>query len=329
MTRPDGGDQQGPTIFDNDRIRFYVRKLQRHPVYQVARSQVRIVRQLLPNLWRSGTQRYRQMPSAVIVGAGKAGTTQLYSYLIRHPRCFGGRTKEIHYFSKFSDRPLRWYRSQFPIARQLAKVRGLCIEASPSYLQSPEALQRMRDVLPEAKVIALLRDPVARAFSNYQHEKLRHREARTFLEVVRETIAADSAGPDYRRPLWPNGGSAGNYISRGYYAMHIEALWRIYPREQVLIVDSAELFADTNAICQRVFAFMGVEQFDMQPGKIYNRGFYREVLDQEAADLLREHYRPHDQRLTELLGRPLSWIKASTASPTTSAAALASRTAAA
>ena len=117
-----------------DSIHYYLRKLQRHPKYLATQRSLRTVRQIVPNAWRLSTHRLRQLPSAVIVGVAKAGTTQLYSYLLRHPRCFGGTEKEVNYFSRYHDRPVKWYRSRFPLARTVRAVQGITMEASPSYL---------------------------------------------------------------------------------------------------------------------------------------------------------------------------------------------------
>jgi hypothetical protein len=270
----------------------------------------RATKRLLPDFWRLATHRYRELPAAVIVGVQKAGTTQLHLCLTRHPRFFGGATKEMHYFSKRSDYSLRWYRSQFPLTRTVARVSGLCLESTPSYLPSPQALRMMGDVLPDAKVIVLLRDPVARAFSHYQHYKSRRLELRTFPKIVREAIDRQEYAPVRGAARRPNAAPLLDYVYRGYYALQIEVLFDQYPREQVLILDSDDLFDDTNAVCQRVFDFLGLERHDVSPSKIHNRGLYREVIDPATAQLLREHYRPHDQLLIELLGRRFRWMEA-------------------
>jgi len=76
----------------------------------------------------------------------------------------------------------------------------------------------------------------------------------------------------------------------------------------VLVIDSADLFADTSATCQRAFSFLGVEPFYVRPSKVYNRGYYEEKIDPRVAERLRQHYRPYDELLAELLGGPLIWM---------------------
>jgi hypothetical protein len=296
-----------------DLLRYYARKIQRHPVLRIGGRPVRAAKTLLPTIWRRSTQKLRELPSVVIVGAQKAGTTQLHAYLVKHPRLFAAWKKEVDYFSKHAGRSIKWYRSHFPLHGQIAAVGGLAVDASPSYLPIPAALFRMRDVLPEARVIAVLRDPVSRAFSHYQHYKTRGLESRGFEQAIdeelRQNVAPVTAGAALHAGSTPLLG----YVGRGYYALQLELLLRLYAPKRVLIMDSAELFSDTNAACQRVFDFLGIEHFEIQPTKIYNRGYYKERIDPLVAERLREHFRPYDERLSELVGRHFGWMRQSLA----------------
>jgi hypothetical protein len=294
-----------------DRLRFHLRKLQRHPGYLAARAALRMVRTLPSNAWRMATHQHRELPSAIIVGAQKAGTTQLFEGLLRHPCCFGSVRKELNYFSYLPGRPLLWYRSRFPLSRTVHRAGGICLEASPSYLPSPVALQRMSDVLPDARVVVVLRDPVARAFSHYQHLKTRRRENRSFAEAVHDIWRRGTLAAELGAALKEDAPPMLDYISWSYYALQLDALWRVYPREQTLVLESAELFADTDAACQRAFSFLGLEPFQVTVEKIFNRGYYRETIDPAIAEELRAHYRPHDELLAKLTGRTFRWMDSS------------------
>ena len=172
------------------------------------------------------------------------------------------------------------------------------IEASPSYLPTPSALRKMKTVLPNARVIVILRDPVSRAFSHYQHKKTRHLESRSFAEAVEEEIRANAVpGASGAWRCETDAKPMLGYVARGYYALQLELLGKMYRRNRVLVLDSEKLFADTAATCNRVFDYMGLEDFDVEPGKVYNRGFYQEKIDPRVADRLREHYRPYDEML--------------------------------
>jgi Sulfotransferase domain len=291
-----------------DLLRYYARKIQRHPALRTGRTPMRIVKTLLPSMWRRATQEFRQLPGVVIVGAQKAGTTQLHAYLVKHPRLFGAWKKEVDYFSKHAGRSIKWYRSHFPLRRQIALAGGLAVDASPSYLPTPTALYMMRDVLPEARVIAVLRDPVARAFSHYQHYKTRGVETRSFEQAIADDLRQQAMPAKTGAVLRADSAPMLGYVGRGYYALQLELLLRLYPRQQVLLLDSADLFGDTNLACQRVFDFLGLEHFDIELTKIYNRGYYKERIDPIVAERLRQHFKPHDERLSELVGRPFRWM---------------------
>ena len=73
--------------------------------------------------------------------------------------------------------------------------------------------------------------------------------------------------------------------------------------------DRSSLFDDTSAVCDRVFSFLGLESFDVEPSKVYNRGFYQEKIDPRVAERLRDHYAPYDELLTEIVGRPFGWTR--------------------
>jgi hypothetical protein len=266
------------------------------------------VKKFIPSVWRGATQEYRQLPSVVIAGTQKAGTTQLFAYLITHPRLLAGSSKEIDYFSRKADRSVEWYRSQFPLRRRVEKVTGHVLDASPSYMCTPAAIPHMRAVLPDARIIAVLRDPVLRAFSGYQHAKTRRRDLRAFGQAVDEELRQSVWRPQFGQALRPGVPNLRRYVERGYYALQIELILKFYRRDQVLILDSADLFADTSATCQRVFEFVGVESFQVKPEKIYNRGYYLEKLDPRMAERLRAHYRPYDELLVELVGQPFGWM---------------------
>jgi hypothetical protein len=99
-----------------------------------------------------------------------------------------------------------------------------------------------------------------------------------------------------------------DYVARGYYALQLELLLSLYPSDRVLVIDSAELFADTSGTCNRVFDFLGIERCHIQVEKVYNKGFYREQIDPRVAERLRSHYGPYNALLQSMLGREFSWM---------------------
>ena len=130
----------------------------------------------------------------------------------------------------------------------------------------------------------------------------------SFEEAVEDEIRAIAVRPKWGAALREDTRPMLGYVARGYYALQLELLLKLYRRNRVLVLDSASLFADTGAVCDRVFSYLGLEDFDVEPSKVYNRGFYQETIDPRVAERLREHYRPHDEMLEEVLGWRPGWM---------------------
>src|SRR5699024_9381850 len=104
-------------------------------------------------------------PNFLIIGAPKAGTTSLFQYLAKHQHIIPSQKKELLYFSVNQRMGLRGYLKNFPLKQE--KMNKLTFEASPSYLFYPNGLQRIKRLFPGIKLVVLLRDPVNRAFSQW------------------------------------------------------------------------------------------------------------------------------------------------------------------
>jgi hypothetical protein len=257
-------------------------------------------------VWTYGTATAggRPLPDFLILGAQKAGTTALYDYLYRHPAISGPRWKEVSFFDRQWRRGERWYRGNFP--RRAAPPVG---EASPSYLFHPLAPGRVRSLLPEARLIALLRNPVDRAFSHYQHEVALGREPLSFEEALaaedgrtRGEVERMIADPGYFSHAWWNH----TYRARGLYAAQLERWYAVFPREQLLVLATEELGAAPAETYARVLAFLGAppHSLDAYP-RVFGRTYEQMAPGTRAA--LAADYEGPNARLYELLGRDLGW----------------------
>ena len=252
----------------------------------------------------SATAGLRPLPDFLILGAQKAGTTALYAYLRWHPEITGPSFKEVSFFDRHYAKGERWYRAHMPVRR-----RSLVGEASPSYLFHPLAPERVAGMLPGARLIALLRNPVDRAFSHYQHEVALGREPLSFEDAVdREDERMQSElermlrDPSYFSLAWWNY----TYIARGRYAEQLERWFAAFPREQLLVLFTEQLSADTAATYRRVLDFLGVTARDLET---YPRIFDRDYADMNPGTRARLHkeFENPNRRLASLLGRDLPW----------------------
>lgn len=264
---------------------------------------------------RRATSRERALPDALIIGGQKCGTSSLFSYLTANPAVVGGERKEIHFFDRFYERGPAWYRAQFPTRRELEKRaassggRPVVCEATPDYVANPLVPSRVHGLLPDAKLIALLRDPVARAVSHYHHSLRKGHEPLSLQEALdRESERLDGERERIlSEPLYQSFADQHySYLARGRYAEQLEWWLAVFPRDQLLVLDSSELFADPGAVVKRVCEFLGVESRGLASyPALGNRGYPK--MDDEVKQRLKDYFAPHDARLWELLGTRFSW----------------------
>lgn len=257
----------------------------------------------------------RPLPDFLIIGAQKAGTTALYAYLRWHPQVTGPSFKEVSFFDRHYARGSRWYRAHLParprqwIARRRDGRWPTVGEASPSYLFHPLAPERVSALIPAARLIAVLRNPVDRALSHYQHEVALGREHLSFEEALDredermrgelERIAGD---PTYFSHAWWNY----TYVARGRYAEQLERWYEAFPREQLLVLFSEELLEHPAETYARVLDFLKVAPHELSS---FPRIFAREYDEMAPAtrQRLEAEFTEPNQRLAELLGRPIPW----------------------
>jgi hypothetical protein len=254
--------------------------------------------------------RERALPDFVVIGAQKAGTSSLYGQLSAHPSVVPALRKEIHHFDRAPE-PLAHYRAWFPRRATLARVaahtgRGITGEATPFYLCHPAVPGRLRAAVPDARLLAVLREPAARAISGYHHAVRVGDETRP-IEVALDPAAVEdlppaSAAAWYDAPTCPL--RLHGYLARSRYAEQLERWLAVFPREQLLVVDSDTL--REGRVPDAVLAFLDLPRASDAAVPDRNVGAYAAPSsDLEAT--LREYFRPYDERLASLLGIELPW----------------------
>lgn len=242
----------------------------------------------------------RELPTAIIIGTQKGGTSSLFEYMLQHPKIQGSFIKEVQYFAQRYWIGKRGYRSFFPIKKNDTKH---LIEATPIYLFYPEAPSRVFELIPNAKLIVLLREPVERAYSNYMHNCRRGDEERTFEDCVAADIeAARKSGGAMRCPCEDDlSFRHTSYVRRGLYAQQLIRWYDLFPRKNIKIFRAEDFFSDPSTITQETLRFLGISEHPINTGKAHNQFSYnRKRLDQfpELAD----YYREPNEKLKALTG---------------------------
>ena len=215
---------------------------------------------------RDDRDRLGRLPSFLIIGFPKAGTTSLAAYLAEHPHIFMSREKELHFFDTVG-RNEAWYLDQFAEAGDASAIG----EATPTYIFIRKALVRMAALVPNAKIIVLMRNPIDRAYSHYWWNRALF-EQRDFGEAVREEMAqsrsiaplAEDEEKGYR-----------SYIGGGRYFEMIQRVGTFFPHESILPLILEDIEADPGAVYAAVCRFLGVEEREPVPsvGRVHNPAY--------------------------------------------------------
>jgi hypothetical protein len=159
------------------------------------------------------------------------------------------------------------------------------------------------------KLIALLRNPVDRAYSHYQHEVRKRREPLSFEDAIdaeaerltgeRERMLADEGYVSDRHSFY-------SYLSRGMYVDQLEAWTALFPRERLLLLSSEDLYQDPHAVVERVLAYLGLPPYELPRYGNLNQARYAPMRT-ETRRRLTEYFEPHNRRLYEFVGRNFGW----------------------
>jgi hypothetical protein len=253
----------------------------------------------------------RLKPTFLILGAQRAGTTSLYSYLTAHPQIAAAARKEVHFFDIHYGKGEAWYWEQFPLW-EAGDTQTITGEASPYYLFHPLAPERAAAAVPHAKLIVLLRNPVDRALSHHQHETRRGMETLSFAEALaaEQTRLAGEAERICRESGYRSTAHQWHsYRSRGCYLEQLEHWLRFFPRQQLLILQSESFYADPAQSLRSVTDFLELPPVPPQTPKDYekhNLASYDAMPAQVRAELT-AFYAPHNARLARFLGYDPGW----------------------
>ena len=291
----------------------YVRKRARNWVYQ----HPHVHGFIRSNRLQFITWYLRGLPDFVIIGAQKSGTTSLYDFIIKHPTIAPAFRKEPSYFSVYYKYGEPWYRSMFPtnISKYYFSKKTdkklLSGEASTAYLFWPTAPGRMKKILPNVKLIAILRNPVDRAYSHYHHTLRVNEESLSFegaIELEEERCAGEKELLIKDPTFIPNHHIHHSYLARGVYADQLENWFRYYDREQFLILTTEEFCENPQLILDQVFKFLKVPSFQIKDLRNLNVGYYK-AMNKETRKFLIEYFKIHNERLSKLLQRNFNWNK--------------------
>jgi hypothetical protein len=243
----------------------------------------------------------------VIAGTQRGGTTTLATYLRQHPQVALPLNKEVHFF----DNEKLWqagqpdyaaYHASFPPGSD-NRVFG---DATPIYMYWQPALPRMRDYNPAMKLIMILRNPIERAYSHWNHERQAQRETLPF----REALLAEAGRAQKAAPLQLRYSS---YVARGMYAQQLTRIAQFFPAEQLLVLRMEDLLRALAPLFVRVADFLGIQRFSPAQYIVAHARSYEQPLPAADRRYLIGVFGDEIRALERLLGWDCSdWLKENT-----------------
>ena len=230
------------------------------------------------------------LPDFVIIGAQKGGTSFLYHLLTQHPLVEPAARKEVHYFEGLFDLGIEWYRWCFPQPKWKDGRTTITGEATPYYLFHPQVPKRMAETVPQARLIALLRNPIDRAYSHYQMQVKRGTEPKVFEEAIEQ--------------------QGSSYLSRGVYVDQLPRWFEFFSKEQMLVLKSEDFFEGPVDTLKTVLDFLDLSQWEPEVAKLrqgLHKGVYQQTMNPFTRRQLKAYFEPYNQRLYEYLGVDFGW----------------------
>ncbi len=263
--------------------------------------------------FRRATSGIRALPAWVIIGAPRAGTSSLYEWLSSHPQVIPAFRKETHFLDDNHQRGPNYYRANFPLQSELSRdIDGSMTtgEATPNYLVHPLVPRRFAQLIPNAKVIVMLRDPVDRAHSAWRLKRMWGGEEESSfakaieLEATRVQRDLDRlAAGEVFKPLALN---RWGYKTKGLYAEQLERWFEFVPRENFLVIRSEDMYEHPGPTFTGVCEFIGIAPRDLSTYPVMNKATAG-AIDVELRRELRTFFEEPNARLSDLLGRDFGW----------------------
>lgn len=278
-----------------------------------------------PGRLRNLTSYFRVLPDFIIIGGQRCGTTSLFNNLMKHPFIARPMKKEIRFFDLNYKEGIRWYRMHFPSILRKFELQTLgrkftTGEATPYYIFHPDVPRRVSRKLSKVKLIALLRNPVDRAYSHYHLEVRQGFEKLSFKDAI-EKEEERLKGEEEK--LLDNEGyisfnhAAFSYLSRGVYISQLHNWTKFFPKENILSLQSEDFFNNTSVAFARVLDFLGLPTWEPRKYEIFKAPYLKEYsmyddgvypeMNPNTRDRLVDFFEPHNRALYQFLGQDFHW----------------------
>ena len=213
---------------------------------------------------RKITSRFRMLPSFLILGGSRSGNTSLFAYLTEHPNIMPGSLKAFFFFQYFTNNKTSFYRSQFPIKRKNL----ITCDSTSSYFVHPLIPARVHKLLPSAKLIVILRNPVERAYSEFHYTVALGLElTENFEDVIKSELKRIEIGnkkPELKIENTNYKHFTFSHLRDGLYAQHLERWLKFFSKEQLLVLHTKDLYTNLDQTLSETFEFLNLPKYQIE-----------------------------------------------------------------
>ncbi len=260
----------------------------------------------------------RILPSFIIFGVPRCGTTSLYNYLVQHPSIIPALTKEINFFALNFLKGVSWYKMHFPIILEKYKIKKdfrdyfMTGEGSATSIYHPHASSRIKKTIPNVKLIVMLRNPVDRALSQYFKIVKIGREKLSFEEAIK---AEEGRIRDERKKMLQEENYYSlkihrfSYLSGGKYIEYLKPWFDLFSKEQILVLKSEDLYEEPAKIYKKTLKFLNLPEWELPQYKKYNYLDDKPKMNPIIRKNLVDYFRPYNEKLYKYLGKNFRWEK--------------------
>lgn len=275
--------------------------------YQIARWTINIYSKFLGH--------FHVLPNFLIIGAPRSGTSSLYYYLTQHPSISSCKIKEPNYFAMYYDRSLDWYRTFFPTVwsksryEKKQKRKFVTGEASTQYYWHPHVPNRVKEVLPDVKLIMLLRNPAERSFSQYNMEVRHGHENLSFEDAIKNE--KNRIKGEYEKMLNDDTYFSAKYTMYAYleksiYVNYLKNWLTFFPRKNFLFIKSENFYQETSHVVNKIFEFLDLPILSVDTSKILKKRSYQ-AMNSNTKKQLTKYFKPFNEQLYSLTKENFDW----------------------
>ena len=284
--------------------------------------------------FRKITSSFRMLPSFLILGGSRSGNTSLFAYLTEHPNIMPGSLKAFFFFQNITNNTTSFYRSQFPIKRKNL----ITCDSTSSYFVHPLIPARVHKLLPSAKLIVILRNPVERAYSEFHYTVALGLElTENFEDVIKSELKRIEIGnkkPELKIENTNYNHFAFSHLRDGLYVQHLERWLKFFPNEQLLVLHTKDLSTNFDNTLAKTFEFLNLPKYQIEnrieknkidkirPLSGHERNIYKNIdsktrtlfnvqnypeIKSETRKFLQDFFRPHNEKLFKMIGKRFDW----------------------